>query len=312
MLAARDRLASGGLVAVPTETVYGLAAKASSDDALKQVFALKGRPYFDPLIVHVRSIGQARALSSDWNFTADFLARWAWPGPLTIVVKKAPGVSNFITAGLDTVAIRWPSHPMLNDLIELLGEPVAAPSANRFGKTSPSRAEHVREEFPDVNLMVLDGGPCSIGVESTVVSAVNPARVEILRPGAVAAEDLRAAFARQSNQIEVIRVDSSGLSPGTLKSHYVPKSPVALVPLEAGSEWIAKRAAAEGLGPRARELALSPDAWLAARELYAEMRRLSDEGADLIWVRRPLEESAGLWSAIDDRLKRAAAYDWRA
>ena len=323
IVAARDRLASGRLVAVPTETVYGLAALASSEAALRLLFATKGRPLFDPLIVHVAGIGQAAKLSSDWNSLADFLGRWFWPGPLTIVVKKAPAVSPLITAGLDTVAIRWSSHPLLNDLLRLLGEPVAAPSANRFGKTSPSRAEHVRQEFPMDDLLILDGGPCEIGVESTVISASTSADgaglVEILRPGAISKADLEVSLTRLSRPTSVRTRDDSTATPGSLPHHYMPEVPLALAAAGATARDVAERAAGLGLRPkRLTELTLSSDPTLAARELYAEMRRLSASGADLLWSREASEPRAreksesGLWAAIRDRLTRAATYDWRA
>lgn len=312
LLKARDRLLAGELVAVPTETVYGLAGLASSESALKAIFKTKGRPLFDPLIVHVCALSQGQALSSDWNQTADFLARWFWPGPLTIVVRKAPTVSELITSGLDTVAIRWSSHPLLDELLRLLGEPVAAPSANRFGKTSPSRAEHVRAEFPNSKLMILNGGPCEIGVESTVISVVDPDRVAILRPGAIDETQLRFALSRQSRDVRVERDQASKATPGHLKHHYMPEAPLAFASPSAAEDDI-RALAAKALGKPAKkilEMKLSDDATLAARELYSEMRRLCESGADFIWT-RDRSESDGLWTAIRDRLARAATYDWR-
>jgi L-threonylcarbamoyladenylate synthase len=165
LLKARDRLVAGDVVAIPTETVYGLAASIDSEKGLRRIFSLKERPFFDPLIVHVASLKEASSLVRDWPPIADFIGRYFWPGPLTLVLPKAERVNSLITSGLDTVAVRYPSHPLTLDLIRLVGTPLAAPSANKFGKTSPSRALHVKSEFPGTDLLILDGGECEIGVE---------------------------------------------------------------------------------------------------------------------------------------------------
>ena len=309
------RLASGELVAIPTETVYGLAAVASNDEALKKIFSLKQRPFFDPLIVHVSNISQAEALSSDWNPAASVLVKRFWPGPLSIVCQKRSNVSSLITSGLSSVAVRWSAHPLLQKLLVQLGEPVAAPSANRFGKTSPSCADHVRTEFPGEDLLILDGGPCTIGIESTVVSVEAGNIIEILRPGAIgkAALELALREAGLKATVHIAKRDSASASPGRLEHHYMPNAPLALVDAKAGLEKVMAlvRRHSGPLAPRkVRQLALSPDPALAARELYAEMRRLCDEGADFLWMEAPKSDGE-MWAAILDRVSRAASFDWR-
>ncbi|MFP4349067.1 MAG: L-threonylcarbamoyladenylate synthase, partial [Desulfococcaceae bacterium] len=188
--AAAQVLRSGGLVAFPTETVYGLGADALNPDAVARVFEAKGRPRFDPLIVHVPDARAAQALTTAWPKAAAALAE-LWPGPITLVLPRHATVPDIVTAGLDTVALRVPDHPVALSLLRALGRPVAAPSANRFGRVSPTTADHVAEQLPEVDL-VLDGGPCSVGIESTIVSVLPGEPVRLLRPGGVALEALEA------------------------------------------------------------------------------------------------------------------------
>lgn len=309
---ARDLLKKGEVVAIPTETVYGLAASIDSVEGLEKVFALKERPFFDPLIVHVASFKQAKSLVDDWPPLADFLARTFWPGPLTLVLPKAAHVNPLITSGLETVAIRMPSHPLALELLELAG-PLAAPSANKFGRTSPTRAEHVESEFPDAELLILDGGECDVGVESTV-AAVDASgdfdAIRVLRPGGVTEEMLSRALERWARKVEITR-DSSQASPGQLKHHYMPKIPLVIVRSQEPESLSAETRLKiqNQLGRPAKkpiELDLSDDARLAARELYSEMRRLAESGADCIFV-RARESTHGYWAAIWDRLSRAAS-----
>lgn len=308
---ARDLLLAGEVVAIPTETVYGLAASIESPDGLRKIFQTKERPFFDPLIVHVASFKQAAELTSDWSPLADYLARTFWPGPFTLVLPKAANVNPLITSGLDTVAIRFPAHPLAQELIRLTGVPLAAPSANKFGRTSPTRPEHVAGEFPETNLLILDGGECDIGVESTVVS-IEPAKVQVLRPGAITEEMIRAALKKWSHPVEVSRA-SSPASPGTLQHHYMPKIPLVVVPagepegISASHRLKIQTELGKG-AHKAVELVLDDDPAVAARELYSEMRRLAESGADCIYVRaRP--DRDGVWSAIWDRLGRAASME---
>ena len=191
---AKNLLLAGEVVAIPTETVYGLAADISNEDAIRKVFSLKERPFFDPLIVHVASLKQAKALTTEWGPLTDFLARYFWPGPLTLILPKAESVNSLITSGLETLAIRFPNHPAAIQLITQVG-PLAAPSANKFGQTSPTEAHHVRKEFRSVDVFVVDGGPCEIGIESTVLEVgSNQDSVSILRPGRIGVIDRGTKF----------------------------------------------------------------------------------------------------------------------
>jgi L-threonylcarbamoyladenylate synthase len=165
-----EKLINGEVVGIPTETVYGLGAVISKSDAIKKIFTTKERPFFDPLIVHVSGVEQAKELSLDWSAAADILAQEFWPGPLTLVLPKK-NVSDLITSGLQTVGVRCPDHKIALEIIEKVGEPIAAPSANRFGKTSPTCKKHVLEEFNDA-VFVVDGGDCSVGIESTIISVL--------------------------------------------------------------------------------------------------------------------------------------------
>lgn len=310
-----DRLRRGDVVAIPTETVYGLAANIESEEALRKVFALKERPFFDPLIVHVASFKQAASLVQNWLPLADYLARSFWPGPLTLVLPKTDAVNPLITSGLDTVALRYPAHPIAQEIIRLVGTPLAAPSANKFGRTSPSRADHVRNEFPGSGLIVVDGGECEIGLESTVIS-VEPdeSKITILRPGAVTIEMLREKLERWSKPV-TIKTGSSSASPGHLKHHYMPKIPLVIVKQDEPT-GLSKGTKAEIEGMLDKKIShpialiLDEDPAQAARELYSELRRLASSGADLIYAQAP-QSTEDLWSAIWDRLSRAATLDLR-
>jgi L-threonylcarbamoyladenylate synthase len=321
ILDACERLRSGEVVGVPTETVYGLAGSIESEAGLRRIFSLKERPFFDPLIVHVESYKQARDLVSEWPPLADFLVRMFWPGPLTIVLPKASHVNPLITSGLSTVALRQPAHPIARKLIHALGHPIAAPSANKFGRTSPSKAEHVRTEFPTDDLLVLDGGECEVGVESTVISLGESAtlepEVQILRPGGVTQEMLEEVLTRWSGPVRVRRLASEA-SPGHLKHHYMPKIPLVIVSEnEVGTLSGATRQSLETELKLSQivspvELVLDENPAIAARELYTQMRTLSEvHGTDLLFVKKKKahSESGGLWQAIWDRLSRAATLD---
>lgn len=324
LVKASDRLKAGDVVAMPTETVYGLAASIDSEAALRKVFSLKKRPFFDPLIVHVASFREAASVVKEWSPLADFLARFFWPGPFTLVLPKAERINPLITSGLETVAVRYPAHPLAQELIRLTGTPLAAPSANQFGRTSPSTSQHVRAEFPDEDLLILDGGECEVGVESTVVSlsidSKGESEVLILRPGGITEEQILNSLRKWSHPVSVKHA-SSEASPGHLKHHYMPKIPLVIVktdePLEpsmelskATLEKIRKELKIEK--PRSpKELLLNEDATIAARELYSAMRALADSGADLLFVRSSSapESRQGLWRAIWDRLERASSLD---
>src|SRR5258708_36373211 len=220
--AAAAILRGGGLVAFPTETVYGLGANALDPAAVAKIYELKGRPAASPLIVHVSSVEMARTLVSEWPARAEQLAARWWPGPLTLVVRKAGRVPDIVTAGLGTVGVRIPAHPLALRLIELAGVPIAAPSANRFMQLSPTTAGHVRQTFGDA-ILILDGGPCAIGLESTVV-AIESGKLTLLRPGMISLGEL-----------EHVKLESatapvgSHPAPGMHQRHYSPKTPLLLV-----------------------------------------------------------------------------------
>ncbi len=303
-----QRLNAGQVVGMPTETVYGLAARIDSEQGLRRIFQIKARPFFDPLIVHVASFKQAQGLVQEWPPLADFLARMFWPGALTLILKKNSVVSSLISSGLETVAIRYPSHDIALELIRRCDCPLAAPSANRFGHTSPSTAEHVRSEFPDIDLLTLDGGPCAIGVESTVldVETETANEINILRPGGVSEEMLREALAKFSHPVMIKRRESAA-SPGHLRHHYMPDIPLIItgdMTVAHLRTEVASKVSLEAARNIA-ELRLDSDPTLAARQLYAEMRRLSESGASAIFIRNSGDRS-GLWSAIWDRIERAA------
>ncbi len=324
LLSARDRLLAGDVVAIPTETVYGLAASIASEQGLRKIFALKNRPFFDPLIVHVADIAAARSLVQAWPPLIDWLTRAFWPGPLTVVLPKSAHVHPLITAGLDTVAIRCPAHPLAQTLIHLLGEPLAAPSANKFGRTSPSRPEHVAQEFAGEGLLIVDGGTCAVGVESTVIAldqtTTGTETIRILRPGGVTAEMLQHALAQWPQPVAVVEASSTA-SPGHLKHHYMPPIPLVILrepqtaagmPLSVHTRHSITRQLALSEPWQACELVLNDAPSLAARELYSDLRRLAASGASVIYVRAtPQQTGHDLWAAIWDRLQRAASLELR-
>ena len=301
-------LKSGGLVGLPTETVYGLAAAIDQPAAIEKIFLVKERPFFDPLIVHVTGIEDARGVVAQWPEAAQVLAENFWPGPLTMVLKKQEHVNELITSGLDTVGVRCPAHELARKVIRRVGMPLAAPSANKFGKTSPTTAEHVRQEFSDNNIFVLDGGPCLVGVESTVL-AVEDERILIYRPGMVTGEEISAVLASNGQRLKIEYV-SSLASPGNLKEHYMPAKPLVLktngVVLTSG-ERSSIAARIGGQAERFVELQLPAEAPLAARVVYAELRRLADQEVDFILFMVREETRRAEYLAVWDRLKRAAS-----
>lgn len=316
---AKTRLLAGDVVVIPTETVYGLAAAISSEEGLKKIFSLKERPFFDPLIVHISSFKEAASVVKEWPPLADFIARFFWPGPLTLVLPKADHIHPLITSGLETVAIRYPNHPIAQKLIQVVGSPLAAPSANKFGKTSPSCATHARNEFPDRSLLILDGGPCEIGIESTVISfgknSSGHDELLILRPGGITEEMLQSALERWSHPVTMRRAVSSE-SPGHMKHHYMPVIPLVILKKDEpiGLSESTKNRIKEDLQiedfSNIGYLDLSDEPALAARHLYSQLREISDSGAKFIVVRKnPDQIKDGLWQAIWDRLSRAASLD---
>ncbi len=303
------RLRAGRIGVFPTETVYGLGARALDPLAIARVFEAKQRPAFDPLIVHVAGEADATMLAAEWPEAAHRLARAFWPGPLTIVVSKRPEVPDIVTAGRPTVALRCPRHPVAIELLRALGEPIAAPSANLFGRTSPTHAEHLDEAIRAAADFVLDAGPCAVGVESTIV-ALRGGRPVLLRPGGVPLEAIEALV----GPLEVPAESSCDHpeSPGRLPRHYAPRTRLALLNSRAAAappegRWgcLAFREPPAGGGWAMVEV-LSPagDLREAAANLFAALRRLDDGGLDGI-AAEPAPE-VGLGRAINDRLRRAA------
>jgi L-threonylcarbamoyladenylate synthase len=297
---------AGGLVAMPTETVYGLAADALDERAVLGIFEAKGRPRFDPLIVHVADSETAWSLAQPTP-RARHLAATCWPGPLTLVLPRRALVPDLVTSGLETVAIRVPDHPVALALLRACG-PLAAPSANRFGRISPTTSAHVREQFPDLALCVLEGGACRVGIESTVLLTDPPL---ILRPGGLSRatlEDLlgeRIALSSREQRAHAI----SQRSPGLLASHYAPRAPLALRvgawPRAAGLAYLSFRG--DDLpepGRPCEVLSPSGDLSEAATRLFAALRRLDELGPRQIIAELAPEE--GLGEGINDRLRRAA------
>jgi L-threonylcarbamoyladenylate synthase len=289
-----DLLRRGGLVAFPTETVYGLGADADNDQALKAIFRVKGRPETHPLIIHLHQMEQLQDWAASIPDPAKKLAERFWPGPLTLILRKASRVSRVATGGQETVGLRVPDHPVALSLLREFGGGVAAPSANRFGKVSPTTAEHVRQDLGSDVDFVLDGGPCSIGVESTIVD-VSSGDPVILRPGGLTRERLEEALGRP--------VPVKGAGPvrvsGQLESHYAPRAEVLIV--RPGEE----EERATELRSKGRKVVVLREKDVEARELYASLRRADESGVDVIIV--PLPDTVGLGLAVADRLQKAAA-----
>ncbi|CAN5494312.1 L-threonylcarbamoyladenylate synthase [soil metagenome] len=303
-------LRRGELVAIPTETVYGLAALARDEAAIARVFAAKGRPKAHPLIVHVVSASAASTYGI-WSSRAEALADRFWPGPLTLVVPKRDNVSALVTGGGDSVALRAPRHPIARSILELLGEAFVAPSANRYQSISPTRAEHVAASLANapVDVLVLDGGSCSEGLESTVVDVRGPT-ARILRPGMISREEVAEALGADVEAGPlVMAAGAARASPGMDERHYAPRAKLENVASRAAA--IARAAAAGehavrvsfGVGEGA--VSLTADAAGASRELSALLHRLDAAGATHVIVEKPPE--GGAWDALRDRLSRAAA-----
>jgi len=299
---AAEALKRGELVGLPTETVYGLAGDATDDRAVAGIFAAKGRPQFNPLIVHVATVEAARRLVA-FDPRAEALAARFWPGPLTMVLPRRPdcGISLLCSAGLNSLAVRLPAHPVARAVIEAAGRPLAAPSANPSGRLSPTQAEHVAQSLGGRLALVIDGGPATVGLESTVVDLTGPATV-LLRQGGLSEEELSAVV----GPLEHATADSPIKSPGMLASHYAPR-----LPLRLHASNVAKDEALLAFGPTVPEgahtvLNLSPTGDLveAASHLFDYLHRLDASGARAI-AAMPVPER-GLGRAINDRLRRAA------
>lgn len=338
-----ELLRRGGLVAFPTETVYGLGADARNPDAVGRIFRVKGRPASHPLIVHLADGSQIEAWAATVSREARLLAEAFWPGPLTLILPRRPDVPDVVTAGQDTVGLRVPAHPVAQALLTAFAGGIAAPSANRFGRLSPTRAEHVRADLGDAVDLVLEGGPSRVGIESTIVD-VSAGTPVVLRPGHITTRMLsdvlgvhvevkvlarapgfddeaptgvaQPTVAAAGTGAEAERIPRA---PGTLAAHYAPETPLELLDAATLARRLAEapevvRYAVVWLGSRAHEAAaderhvvvpLSRDPEAVARDLYATLRRLDAAGVTRILVEEP--PPGAEWEAVRDRLRRAAA-----
>jgi len=313
---AAEVLRRGGIVALPTETVYGLAADADNDDAVRTLFAAKGRPADHPVIVHVSNADAFDEWATDVPDVAQILARTFWPGPLTLVLKRSARARDVLTGGQNTVALRSPAHPWMRAVLHSFGGALAAPSANRFGRVSPTTAQHVLDDLgvkPRGKVdLILDGGACPVGIESTIVDVSGDAPT-LLRPGAITRNQLQKATGRQV-------ADAGAQSPraaGRLEKHYAPHTPLTLVPVEELVVLLSKPGGARlaVLAPMsllencraevALAIAAAEHADDYARMLYSSLHRLDSSGADRLIVAAP--PTGSQWEAIHDRLRRAQA-----
>ncbi|MBI1988131.1 MAG: threonylcarbamoyl-AMP synthase [Betaproteobacteria bacterium] len=305
-------LRRGGLVAFPTETVYGLGADARNPEALGRLYAAKGRPAGHPVIVHLADVSQLAQWARELPPAAVRLAARFWPGPLTLILPRAPAVSDAVTGGQDTVGLRIPSHPVAHALLTKFGSGVAAPSANRFGRVSATTAQHVKQEFGDAIDLVLEGGPSEIGIESTIV-AVTGERPVLLRPGHIPAREIE-----QAAGVPLGAPDTgSPRAPGTLAAHYAPQTPLIvmegdlLLELAASLTRQGKRVAVlahgtlQPLFSGLTWIVAPPDAPVYAHDLYANLRALDAAECDAILVEKLPQQPE--WDAVNDRLGRAAA-----
>jgi len=313
---AAELLRAGEVVALPTETVYGLAANALNADAVAKVYEIKGRPTHNPIIVHVANVAMAQQCVTDWPDAAAQLAKSFWPGPLTLVLPKAPMIPDIVTAGGKTVGVRWPSHPFIQAVIRECGFPLAAPSANRSNQVSPTNAEHVCRQLGDKLPLIVDGGQSQVGIESTVIDlATIPPRV--LRPGMIHEESLMAV----TGELGTRNLEPGTLrSPGLLHKHYAPRAKLVICSWRDPADLDRQLSAGNFQGakihlithtniPNGEDFAsvsvIPHDAEAYARAIYAELHRSDAAGADLIVV-EALPEGVE-WRALADRLNRAVA-----
>ena len=311
---AAERIRAGDLVAFPTETVYGLGADASNDAAVAKIFAAKGRPADHPLIVHIASAAQVLDYASSVPPFAQALIKAFWPGPLTVILPRKPGVATAAAGGQNSIGLRCPAHPLALEFLKLCNTGVAGPSANKFGRVSPTTARHVAQEFGD-SLIVLDGGPCKVGIESSIVDCTRSQPV-LLRPGVLTREQLSAACGQPVLSADE-QPDAAPRAPGTLESHYAPNAKVRL--MQAG----AIQTALDLLGADAAHIAvyarsivriqsakvlyrrMPDDALATAEQMFAVLRDFDAQGVKLIWI-EPVPGAAD-WDGVRDRLARAAA-----
>ncbi len=302
-----ERLRSGRLVGLPTETVYGLAASTFDADAITAVYRAKSRPADNPLIAHVSRLDVARSLTSAWNAAAERLAQACWPGPVTLVLPRADDVPAASAGGQDSIAIRMPAHPVALRLLEAFGRPISAPSANPSGSLSPTEARHVLADFTTLDLLILDGGPSRVGLESTVVDVRDPDHPVVLRPGGVDRTRISTILGRP---VDVAESTSQSASPGSTARHYAPDVTTRMCTIEeAGGERSAvitigqKPGLALGRGEPLFRVDLPAEPDLAASLLYSSLHAADFSGAERIDLVPPPKEPA--WEAVHDRINRA-------
>ena len=309
------QIRAGELLAFPTETVYGLGADASNDAAVAKIFAAKGRPSDHPLIVHIASSAQVLDYASSLPPFAERLITAFWPGPLTVILPRKPGVATAAAGGQDSIGLRCPAHPLALEFLKACNTGIAGPSANKFGRVSPTTAQHVTQEFGDA-LMVLDGGPCTVGIESSIVDCTRSVPV-LLRPGVLTRAQLSEACGQAVLSAEEAADDQAPRAPGTLESHYAPTAKVRLMSVSA------IQTALDLLGTDAAHIAIyarsivrikssqvlhrrmPDDALATAEQLFAVLRDFDAQGVKLIWI-EPVPEAAE-WDGVRDRLSRAAS-----
>jgi L-threonylcarbamoyladenylate synthase len=313
---AAEVLRAGGLVAFPTETVYGLGANALDSEAVRRIFTAKGRPANNPVIVHLSEAKEAPRVAANWPTAAARLAEHFWPGPLTLVLPRRPEVPDVVTAGGPTVAVRVPAHPVAQALLRAVDLPIAAPSANRSGYLSPTRAEHVLRGLDGRIDMILDSGPVAGGIESTVLDVTtDPPR--LLRPGLVSVQELERLIGPVTYDAATVASDSPLPSPGMLTRHYAPRTPLELTEDDGRSRVMELRSAGVVVGwlpltpteaveqPQVLTIPMSLDPAAYAARIYAVLHMLDDAGVQRIVVELPPDRTE--WLAVRDRLRRAAA-----
>ncbi|GAB1392536.1 L-threonylcarbamoyladenylate synthase [Rhodocyclaceae bacterium] len=308
-------LRAGELVAFPTETVYGLGANASNPQAVAKIFAAKGRPADHPLIVHIPDAGHLARWARDIPAEAYALAEAFWPGPLTLILKRQPDVPDAVTGGQDTVGLRVPNHLLALELLRTFNGGIAAPSANKFGRISPTTAAHVRDDLGDAVSMILDGGPCQVGIESTILN-LSGKRAMLLRPGMLSSIDIGRVLGRVPLSPDDPLAPPAVRASGTLEAHYAPRTPLVLMPDDslpiALRNAIVQKERVAVLATHPAPFEMPQVIWQVApadpsgyaHALYANLRALDALGCDRIYVQKPVGQP---WQAIYDRLKRAAA-----
>ncbi len=326
-----EKLLNNDVVAFPTETVYGLGARIDSEAAINKIFSTKQRPFFDPLIVHVHSVEQAKNCFLNWNPIAEILVQNFWPGPLTLVMKKSNSISDLITAGLENVAVRIPNHSIALELLKKLNIPLAAPSANKFGKTSPTKSAHVRKEFGDTVFTLKNKIEndkelgCDIGIESTVLMVRENSEISILRPGAVLKSQITAVLEKNKTVFNWVAVTDKSESPGHMKHHYMPDIPFIVcknpamklselgeilnsklnqLPDEIEGVRIIKPM---GKIEKIEFLKLSTDPVQAAREMYSQLRSASERRPQALCFIQLPDQNSEMWESVFDRLYKAAS-----